>query len=118
MTAFGPRPKKIKKISPKRVSAFWKEFADRAELYFDILAEGDEESDDYLWLCGMVGKALLRCAPCGVMPPAFHFDLQREPVRLVFEHRGDAYLLAAGEALAAQFPPALQGRLSFCVAES
>ena len=118
MTAFGPRPKKIKKISQKRVSAFWKAFAARAEPHSDILAEADAQSADHLWLCGTVGKALLRCAPCGIMPPAFHFDLQREPVRLVFEHRGDAYLLAAGEALAAQFPPALQGRLSFCVAES
>lgn len=117
MSLFGGT-KKIKKVKEKQVLAFWREFESRADLYLDILAEGDEDSDDYVWLCGMVGKGIKRCAPDGDMAPAFHFDLQRDPPRLVFEYRGDAYLRAVGEALERFFPPSLAARMAFCVAES
>ena len=36
-----------KKADEKAVIKFWKEFESRAELYANILADGDEDSEDY-----------------------------------------------------------------------
>ena len=83
-----------KKPKEKAVVKFWKEFESRAELYADILAEGDEESEDFLWLNGLVGKALKLCC-------------------LVFHHMEDGYLRQVAALLQAHYPPSLEGCIGF-----
>ena len=83
----------------KPIAAFWKDFEDRADLYFDILTKEEEDSDDFEWLSAF----------------GIRFDKMRDPVRLVFECRGDAYLRAVGERLTALYPEAMQRRMQFLV---
>lgn len=102
-----------KKPKEKAVVKFWKEFESRAELYADILAEGDEESEDFLWLNGLVGKALKLCCLDSEVGMRFAFDLQAAPPRLVFHHMEDGYLRQVAALLQAHYPPSLEGRIGF-----
>ena len=105
------------KVNDKAVIKFWKEFEERADLYADILAEGDEDSDDYIWMKGLVGKSLKMCCldtRCGY---DFAFDTSRDPVRLVFHHMNDNYLMRVGELLAKYYPSSLANTIGFAVAE-
>ena len=111
----GKREKKIKKVKDKPIAAFWKDFEDRADLYFDILTKEEEDSDDFEWLSGVLTRALRRCAPDAECAFGIRFDKMRDPVRLVFECRGDAYLRAVGERLTALYPEAIGRRMQFLV---
>lgn len=102
-----------KKPKEKAVVKFWKEVESRAELYADILAEGDEESEDFLWLNGLVGKALKLCCLDSEVGMRFAFDLQASPPRLVFHHMEDGYLRQVAALLQAHYPPSLEGCIGF-----
>ena len=105
------------KANDKAVIKFWKEFEGRAELYADILAEGDEDSEDYIWMKGLVGKSLKLCCldtRCGY---DFAFDTSRDPARLVFHHMNDNYLKQVGELLSKYYPSSLASTIGFAVAE-
>lgn len=104
-----------KKPKEKTIQKFWKEFEDRAELYADILAEGDEESEDFLWMRGLVGKALKLCCIDSDVGYSFGFDLQRDPVCLVFHHLDDEYLKQVAALLQKHYPPSLEGTVGLIV---
>ena len=106
-----------KKASDKAVIKFWKEFESRAELYADILADGDEDSEDYLWMKGLVGKALKMCCLDTTCGYDFSFDTPRDPAQLVFHHMNDAYLKQVGELLAKYYPVSIKSKIGFAVAE-
>ena len=106
-----------KKADEKAVIKFWKEFESRAELYANILADGDEDSEDYLWMKGLVGNALKMCCLVRTCGYDFGFDTSRDPVRLVFHHMNDDYLKQVGELLAKHYPSSLANTIGFAVAE-
>lgn len=106
-----------KKPKEKYILAFWKEMEERADLYADILAEGDEDSEDYLWMKGLVGKALKLCCIDTTCGYEFEFDTARDPARLVFHHMNDAYLQQVGQLLEKDYPSTLSAKIGFTVAE-
>ncbi len=106
-----------KKANDKAVIKFWKEFEGRAELYADILAEGNEESEDYLWMTALVGKALKLCCLDTTCGYDFGFDTSRDPARLIFHHMNDEYLKQVGALLEKYYPASLSGTIGFAVAE-
>ena len=118
MSFLRPFPKKVKKVKDKPILAFWKDFEARADLFVDILANEEEDSEDFIWLEGMMLVALKRCAPSAEAEFGFYFERQRDPMLLVFDSRGDAYLRAVGERLAALYPAALCERIRFAVSEN
>ena len=106
-----------KKANDKAVIRFWKEFSERADLYADILKDGDAESEDYIWMKGLVGKALKLCCLDTTCGYDFDFDISRDPARLIFHHMNDAYLKEVGDMLAKYYPSELSKTIGFAVAE-
>ena len=106
-----------KKANDKAVIKFWKEFSERAELYADILRDGDKESEDYVWMNGLVSRALKYCCLDTTCGYDFEFDISRDPARLVFHHMNDEYLRQVGELLLKYYPGELSKTIGFAVAE-
>ena len=65
----------------------------------------------------MVRKSLKLCVLDSSVGFAFHFERNRDPVRLVFSTKGDDYLRAVGEKLTEYYPQSLSDKIQFAVEE-
>ncbi len=106
-----------KKANEKAIKKFWKEFEERADLYANILQDDETDSDDYLWMMGMVRKSLKMCCLDTTVGYDFTFEKHREPPRLVFFNKNDDYLRSVGEKLLQYYPASLKNVIAFTVAE-
>lgn len=106
-----------KKVKDKDVQKFWKEFAERADLYLTILKEDGQDSEDREWVETLVRKGLNRCCIDSDVRFGFEFECERDPIRLVFRHQGDDFLKKVGEKLTLFYPASLAGKIDFLVAE-
>ncbi len=106
-----------KKPNERAIRAFWKTFEERAELYCDILNNEAEDSEDYVWMMGMIYKSLKPCVLDTTVGCSVRFDRQRDPKRLIFLHMNDAYLRAVGEKMRENYPQSLAGKIEFAVEE-
>ncbi len=106
-----------KKIRDKDVKKFWQDFESRADLYLTILAEDGADSEDRAWMDALVRKGVARVCIDADAPFDCGFETERDPVRFVFRHCGDAFLKQAGEKLQEFYPRSLAGKIDFIVAE-
>ena len=109
--------RKKKKAKEKPVIAFWKEFEERSDLYLNIIKDDEEDSDDYLWMLGLIRSGLKPCCIDTSVGMEFRIEKGRDPVRLVFLHMNDDYLRLVGDLLEAHYPQSLAGKIEFAVAE-
>lgn len=103
-----------KKPKEKNVVRFWQEFEQHADLYYAILAEG-EEGEDYEWLEDLLRRRLNEC--CEGVEAKYELKLEyyRDPMRIVFGCNGDPVLRQIGAWLEAHYPASLHKKLEFAV---
>lgn len=106
-----------KKAKEKPVRNFWKDFEERIDLYLNIISGDEEDSDDYLWMLGLIRKGLKMCCLDSTVGFDFRIEKGRDPIRFVFVHGNDAYLKDVGALLEANYPASLSGKIQFAAAE-
>ena len=103
-----------KKPKEKNVVRFWKGFEEHADLYYAILAEG-EEGEDYDWLEDLLRRRMNECCDGAEAPYELRLEYYRDPIRIVFGCNGNGFLTQIGEWLQAHYPEALRGKIDFAV---
>ncbi len=106
-----------KKVKDKPVIKFWKEFEERSEFYFDVIANDNEDDEDYIFVTRCIKEGLRLCCIDSEVAFYFSFNSESSPMRFTFHHLNDEYLKSVAERLAALYPQNLNEKMLFLTAE-